>query len=325
MAGLTVRLQCGQTCRGGRGVADGSMITLPLWLINGASDGPRLYLGAAIHGDEVSGIEISRMCGAQVQLSASVQHRVRNRPESFSVPNGASYPAGPLCQNRLSIRCPSILGAASRRPPRHLTERLAHTCSPSSRLVITPLTCTPQRAGGANVPLPFCPIPPWARPFGVPKTLAMAFGSAYHENTGGYVRSRRHPVRRSDTGRVRHSLRIGEGKTRADSYPLGRTVYFNALPVFAHAAGRPSRPHLRLSVMSRFIGLRATRGGLLHTTTRWARGPAGGHTGRIYSVYGDERETIRAPLLHVRTHDCIRQRGSRRARRDAGGIVLLAL
>ena len=39
-------------------LADGSKVSLPLLLINGVADGPRLYLGAAIHGDEVSGIEI---------------------------------------------------------------------------------------------------------------------------------------------------------------------------------------------------------------------------------------------------------------------------
>jgi predicted deacylase len=50
-------------------------------------------------------------------------------------------------------------------------------------------------------------------------------------------------------------------------------------------------------VMSRFIGLRATRGGLLHTTARLGmRVQQGDILARIYSVYGDERETIRAPL-----------------------------
>ena len=40
---------------------------LPLLLINGAFPGPRLYLGAAIHGDEVSGVEILFRACAQVQ------------------------------------------------------------------------------------------------------------------------------------------------------------------------------------------------------------------------------------------------------------------
>ena len=48
-------------------LADGTTITLPLWLIHGATVGPRLYLGAAIHGDEVTGIEILARACAQVQ------------------------------------------------------------------------------------------------------------------------------------------------------------------------------------------------------------------------------------------------------------------
>ena len=48
-------------------LADGSRITLPLLLLNGAFPGPRLYLGAAIHGDEVSGVEILFRVCAQVQ------------------------------------------------------------------------------------------------------------------------------------------------------------------------------------------------------------------------------------------------------------------
>lgn len=39
-------------------LADGTAVSLPLLLINGARPGPRLYLGAAIHGDEVNGVAI---------------------------------------------------------------------------------------------------------------------------------------------------------------------------------------------------------------------------------------------------------------------------
>ena len=39
-------------------LADGTPVRFPLLLVNGAKPGPRLYLGAAIHGDEVNGIAI---------------------------------------------------------------------------------------------------------------------------------------------------------------------------------------------------------------------------------------------------------------------------
>ena len=39
-------------------LADGMRVSMPALFVNGAADGPRLYLGAAIHGDEVNGIAI---------------------------------------------------------------------------------------------------------------------------------------------------------------------------------------------------------------------------------------------------------------------------
>ena len=39
-------------------LAEGTVIRLPLVIINGARPGPRLYIGAAIHGDEVTGVSI---------------------------------------------------------------------------------------------------------------------------------------------------------------------------------------------------------------------------------------------------------------------------
>ena len=53
-------------------LADGSRITLPLLLINGAAPGPRLYLGAAIHGDEVSGVCGLRPTWTNVALPLSL-------------------------------------------------------------------------------------------------------------------------------------------------------------------------------------------------------------------------------------------------------------
>jgi predicted deacylase len=39
-------------------LSDGTVIRLPVVVINGAKPGPRLYVGAAIHGDEVAGVAI---------------------------------------------------------------------------------------------------------------------------------------------------------------------------------------------------------------------------------------------------------------------------
>ena len=39
-------------------LSDGTTIRLPVVVINGAKPGPRLEVGAAIHGDEVTGVSV---------------------------------------------------------------------------------------------------------------------------------------------------------------------------------------------------------------------------------------------------------------------------
>jgi len=46
-----------------------TMLSLPIHLINGASDGPHLWLSAAIHGDELNGVEIIRQVLEKIQPS----------------------------------------------------------------------------------------------------------------------------------------------------------------------------------------------------------------------------------------------------------------
>lgn len=41
-------------------MADGSTISIPLILLNGIKSGPKLYIQAAVHGDEITGTEIAR-------------------------------------------------------------------------------------------------------------------------------------------------------------------------------------------------------------------------------------------------------------------------
>src|ERR1700704_6556916 len=56
-------------------LADGATVSIPLMVMNGAKPGPRLYLGAAIHGDEVNGIALLSRALKQIdlqQLSGSI-------------------------------------------------------------------------------------------------------------------------------------------------------------------------------------------------------------------------------------------------------------
>jgi predicted deacylase len=281
-------------------LADGTRITLPLLLINGASDGPRLYLGAAIHGDEVSGIEILGRACAQVQpqhLAGSLLCVLVQNPLAFQAEHRLQvglYLKSPLDQTPIDPWS-SFPGDAHG----NVTERLAST------LFNLITTCdyaidmhTPTR-GGRYVPITILPHPALGEAFRRAEDLAWAFGSGYIMKTqeGFYVKDGILCVEATRAGVPAFTFEIGEGGRRdAELIPVGVRCVLNALRFLRMLAGEPEVPPQTV-VMSRFVGLRATRGGLLETVASLgAPVKQGEPLARISSVYGDELETVRAPL-----------------------------
>ena len=77
-------------------LADGTRVSIPLDLVNGARPGPRLYLGAAIHGDEVDGVGILFRALAGVnpkRLQGSIVCVPVQHPLSFHAEPAASRAA----------------------------------------------------------------------------------------------------------------------------------------------------------------------------------------------------------------------------------------
>ena len=281
-------------------LADGSQISLPLLLINGASDGPRLYLGAAIHGDETSGIAILSQVCAQVQpsrLAGSILCVLVQNPLAFQaehrIPVGL-YLKSPLDQMPIDPWV-SFPGDAEG----NITERLAAT------LFSLITTCqyaidihTPTR-GGRYVPITILPHPSLGEAFRRTEELALAFGAGYlmKTQTGMYVADGILCVEATRAGVPAFTFEIGEGgRLEPDLIPIGVRCIFNALRFLGMFPGALEPPPETV-VMTQFVGLRASKGGLLYTAASLgARVKRGDVLARIYSVYGDEREVIRAPL-----------------------------
>ena len=281
-------------------LADGSQISLPLLLINGASNGPRLYLGAAIHGDEVGGIAILSQLCAQVQparLAGSILCVLVQNPLAFQaehrIPVGL-YLKSPLDQMPIDPWV-SFPGNAEG----NITERLAAT------LFSLITTChyaidihTPTR-GGRYVPITILPHPSLGEAFRRAEDLALAFGSGYlmKTQTGMYVADGILCVEATRAGVPAFTFEIGEGgRLEADLIPIGVRCILNALRFLGMLPGALEPPPETV-VMTQFVGLRASKGGLLQTAANLgARVKRGDVLARIDSVYGDEREIIRAPL-----------------------------
>jgi predicted deacylase len=280
-------------------LADGTTLTLPLWLIHGAADGPRLYLGAAIHGDEITGIEILARACAQVQpaqLAGSVVCVLVQNPMAFHaehrIPVGL-YLKSPLDQMPIDPWT-SFPGDAQG----NLTERLAHTLFSLITACDYAIDVHTPTRGGRYVPISILPHASLGEAFQRAEALAMAFGSGYVMKTqeGMYVKDGVLCVEATRAGIPAFTFEIGEGgRLEADLVPLGLRCISNALRFLGMLPGALEPPPATV-VMSRFVGLRASRGGLLHTAaTLGASVQQGDVLARIYSVYGDERETIRAP------------------------------
>ena len=281
-------------------LADGSKVSLPLLVINGVADGPRLYLGAAIHGDEVSGIEILARACAQVRpdnLAGTIVCVLVQNPLAFQaehrVPVGL-YLKSPLDQTPIDPWA-SFPGNAHG----NFAERLA------SLLFSLMTTCdyaidvhTPTR-GGRYVPITILPHARLGEAFRRAEALALAFGSGYIMQTteGFYVQDGILCVEATRAGVPAFTFEIGEGgRLEADLIPIGVRCMLNAMRFLRMLPGDVEPPPETV-VMTRFVGIRATAGGLLHTEVPLGvRVRQGDVLARIYSVYGDERETIRAPI-----------------------------
>ncbi|HXH13828.1 MAG TPA: succinylglutamate desuccinylase/aspartoacylase family protein [Alphaproteobacteria bacterium] len=281
-------------------LADGSTVTLPLLLINGASDGPRLYLGAAIHGDEVAGIAILSQFCAQVlpeRLAGSILCVLVQNPLAFQVEH--RIPVGLYLKSPLDQMPIDPWVSFPGNPEGNATERLAAT------LFSLITTCqyaidihTPTR-GGRYVPIAILPPASLGEAFRRAEDLALAFGSGYLMKTqaGMYVADGVLCVEATRAGVPAFTFEIGEGgRLDADLIPVGVRCLSNALRSLGMLPGAPELPSETV-VMTRFVGLRASVGGLLQTTASLgAQVKRGDVLARISNVYGDARETILAPL-----------------------------
>ena len=180
----------------------------------------------------------------------------------------------------------------------NITERLAAT------LFSLITTCdyaidvhTPTR-GGRYVPITILPHPSLGVSFQRAAELGRAFGSGYIMQTqeGMYVNDGILCVEATRAGVPAFTFEIGEGgRLDVELIPIGVRCIFNVLRFLRMLPGAPEPPRETVA-MTRFVGVRARRGGLLHTVVPLgARVRQGEVLAQIYSVYGDELETIQAP------------------------------
>ncbi len=288
-------------------LADGLRVQLPIVLINGAKPGPRLYLGAAIHGDEADGVAIASEVVAAVnpeELAGSLVCVTVQNPLAFHADHRIAlghYLKSPLDQAPAD---PWTCFPGNRNGS--FAEALAAKLFELIKTADYAIDMHTPTRGGRYVPITILPPARLGDNAFRAEELGEAFGSGYiiKSEHGMYVRDGILAVEATRAGIPAFTFEIGEGgRLEPEMVTIGTQCVLNAMHFLKMVPGSPVAP-CEVIRMSEFVGIRATRGGLLYTERPLgAMVEKGEHLASIMSVYGDELERVHAPAsgLFVRT------------------------
>jgi predicted deacylase len=288
-------------------LADGLAVTLPLLLVNGARPGPRLYLGAGIHGDEVGGVAVLARALRSVdpaRLAGSLVCVLVQNPLALHADH--RIPIGHYLKSPLDQMPIDPWSSFPGNPSGPLAELIAYTLFGLIRACHWVIDIHTPTRGGRYVPISILPSPALGADARRAEELAMAFGSGYIMRTtaGMYVRDGILAVEATRAGVPGFTFEIGEGgRLEPDLVAAGARCVLNALRHLGMIPGTVEPPATTIRLRE-FVGLRSTRGGLLFTEVALgAMVRTGDRLARIESVYGEEIEAFRAPVdgLFVRT------------------------
>lgn len=279
-------------------LADGTKVRIPLLLINGARPGPRLYLGAAIHGDEVNGIAILSEALSKVD-PAALAGQIVCVPVQQPLALHADHriPLAQFLKSPLDQAPADAWTCFPGSPDGNLAEQLSSTLFG----IITQCDYaidvhTPTR-GGRYVPIAILPSPELEH-FERANDLAEAMSPGWimRGESGMYVSAGILCVEATRAGVPCFTFEIGEGgRLEPDFVATGATCITNAMQ-WLEMIDAPHKPAPRTYRMREFLGLRASKGGLLYNEVELGSEVRKGQLlARIVSIYGDELERITAP------------------------------
>lgn len=279
-------------------LADGSKVCLPLLLVNGSRPGPRLYLGAAIHGDEVDGVAILFEALAKVDPAELVGQVVcvpLQHPLSFHADH--RLPLAQFMKSPLDQAPADAWTCFPGNPDGNLAERLAACLFALVRQCDYAIDIHTPTRGGRYVPIAILPGPNVDRD-GRAEKLARGLdcGWIVKGDKGMYVNDGILCVEATRAGVPAFTFEIGEGgRLEPEIVARGAACIINAMHALAMVTLAPA-PAERTYVMRDFLGIRARRGGLLFNEAKLGDAVREGDLlCRIVNLYGDEVERIVAP------------------------------
>ena len=284
-------------------LADGTPVRFPLALVNGSKPGPRFYLGAAIHGDEVNGVSILAKVIAAIdpaKLSGGIICVPVQHPLAFYADH--RFPLSQFMKSPLD-QAPIDAWTVF---PGDVGGNLAQIVAARLFSLIRECSCaidihTPTR-GGRYVPIAILP----SMSLGAPAERALwlaeqcATGFIVRGERGMYVSRGISCVEATAAGVPAFTFEIGAGgRLERSVTDEGARCVNNALIGLGMLEGERKLPPVS-HVMRDFLGLRASRGGLLRTEAELGAVVKQNQTlATIVDIWGTTVETIRAPAAGV--------------------------
>jgi predicted deacylase len=284
-------------------LADGSKIHVPVIVINGANPGPRVYLGAAIHGDEVNGVAILSQALGEIDsaaLAGSIVCVPVQHPLAFHADH--RIPLSQFMKSPLDQAPIDAWSCFPGNPTGNLAERVAATLFGLIRQCSCAIDIHTPTRGGRYVPIAILPPLGLGEAAEAAAWLADQFAPGYvmKTNSGMYVSNGILCVEASKSGVPSFTFEIGEGgQLEQEMINEGGRCVRNALIGLGMVRGERRVP-ARSYVMREFLGIRAARGGLLYTAaTLGSLVKKGDLLARIVDIFGETVETVIAPEAGV--------------------------
>jgi len=281
-------------------LADGSWVELPVVVVRGRQPGPVLYLGAAIHGDEVNGVEIVARVTREVdldELRGTILAVPVQNPIAFRIQH--RHPLGLMVKSPMDQNPPDVWVAFPGDPNGNTSAVIAHALwDRLMRHADCLLDIHTPTTGGRYAPFAFLPPPRCGTIVADAEQLARAFGADFilANDTGMYVGDRNPHVVAAERGIVALGVELGEGgRLEPDEVERGVRGVRNVLRARGMLPGAPESFGRQLVIRTMTV-VRARRAGLLRVVAPLgADVGAGQRLATVTDIFGEVVEELTAP------------------------------
>jgi predicted deacylase len=279
-------------------LADGTIVDFPIIVAAGAEAGPTLFVGAGVHGDEITGVEAAHQVMRDLDPAG-----LRGNVICMPIQNPLAVQMQYRTALQLTIKSsldqtpgdPSLCFPGD--PGGNTVQQMAHTIFEVMTMADAVIDLHTPATGGRYMPFVFPPALTVGPAAVRARELAKAFGPAIVLDTdhGAYITPQMAHMQLGERGIPAFGMETGEGGKLEEDLAIEVAEGIANVMRFMDMIDGEVIEHDPL-IASSFTMIRATRGGLLHTTRDLGDDiVAGDLLATVTDRYGRTVEEIHAP------------------------------